>query len=60
MWLDDYQTLPLDGQPHLLGYKNEDGTLAIEINAGGEGTTEVWRGTDSSNIVTRNAQMLFQ
>ncbi len=34
--------------------------VAIDkINAGGEGTTEVWRGTDSSNIVTRNAQMLF-
>lgn len=50
----------LDGQPHLLGYKNEDGTVAIDkINAGGEGTTEVWRGTGSSNIVTRNAQMLF-
>ncbi|HYP43019.1 MAG TPA: hypothetical protein VEQ18_03265 [Candidatus Nitrosocosmicus sp.] len=44
-----------------MGYKNEDGTVAIDkINAGGEGTTEVWRGTgSSSNIVTRNAQMLF-
>ena len=50
----------LDGQPHLFGYKNEDGTVAIDkINAGGEGTTEVWSGTCSSNIVTRNAQMLL-
>ena len=40
-----------------MGYKNEDGTVAIDkINAGGEGTTEVWRGTGSSDIVTRNAQ----
>ena len=51
----------LDGQPHILEYKNEDGTVAIDkINAGGEGTTEVWHGTGSSNTVTRNAQMLFQ
>lgn len=50
----------LDGQPHLFGYENEDGTVDIDkINSGGEGTTEVWPGTGSSNIVTRNAQMLF-
>jgi hypothetical protein len=46
--------LTLDCQPHILGYKNEDGTVAIDkINAGGEGEgiTEVWCGPRGSNIV---------
>lgn len=58
--LDDYQTLYARRPTASIWYKNEDGTVDIDkINSGGEGTTEVWPGTGSSNIVTRNAQMLF-